>query len=65
MINPKEPAQDKNNTENNALYIDIKNRIEIIEGIGYDFGPPLNKTDYISIIIVIIICITGLIIGRI
>ncbi len=42
---------------------EVLRRIEIMDDPGYDAGPPLNKSDYIGILVVGIISIVGMIAG--
>jgi len=42
---------------------EIEQRIEIMESVDYDKGPPLNNKDFIAMAIVAIVCIIGMVWG--
>ncbi len=47
----------------NEINEEVLRRIELMEDPDYDPGPPLNKKDYIGIIVVGLVCIIGMIVG--
>lgn len=42
---------------------EIENRIKQLEDPKYDYGPPLNKQDFIGILVLALISVVGLIWG--
>lgn len=42
---------------------EIIRRIEVMEEEDYDFGPAINKTDKIAMIVVSVVCVLGMIWG--
>lgn len=42
---------------------EIIRRIEVMEDEDYDFGPAINKTDKIAMIVVSVVCVLGMIWG--